>query len=76
MPNVGLDILVEHKSDGKVLPKTMSLPDVRKFEIDKVFGVRQEPALKSGCIGTRYLCMICVQERVIFEVRGVWFVEG
>ena len=76
MPKVGLDILVEHRSDGKVLPKTILWPDGRKFEIDKVLDVRQAPALKSGGIGTRYLCRICGHERVIFEVRGVWFVEG
>ena len=75
-PKVGLDILVEHKSDGKVLPKMILWPDGRSFAIDKVLDVKQAPALKVGGIGTRYLCRICGRERVIFEVRGLWFVEG
>ena len=73
---INLDILVEHKADGKVLPKTVLWPDGRRFDIDKVLDVRQAPALRAGGIGTRYLCRICGHERAIFEVRGLWFVEG
>ena len=73
---VNLDILVEHKADGKVLPKMILWPDGRRFVIDKVLEVKQAPALKVGGIGTRYLCMIGGRERAIFEVRGLWFVEG
>ena len=29
MPRVDLDIIVEHKSDGKVLPRTILWPDGR-----------------------------------------------
>ena len=75
MSRVNLDIIVEHKSDGKVLPRTILWPDGRKFEIDKVLDVRMAPALKAGGVGMRYLCNICGQERVIFEMRGLWFVE-
>ena len=73
---INLDILVEHKADGKVLPKTVLWPDGRRFDIDKVLDVRQAPALRAGGIGTRYLGRICGQEQAIFEVRGLWFVEG
>ena len=75
MSRVNLDIIVEHKSDGKVLPRTILWPDGRKFEIDKVLDVRMAPALKAGGVGMRYLCKICGQERVIFEMRGLWFVD-
>lgn len=73
---VNLDILVEHKADGKVLPKMILWPDGRRFAIDKILEVKQAPALKVGGIGTRYLCRIGGRERAIFEVRGLWFVEG
>ena len=76
MSKINLDILVEHRADGKVLPKMILWPDGRKFEIDKVLDIRQAPALKAGGIGTRYLCRICGREQAIFEVRGLWFVEG
>ena len=56
MSRVNLDIIVEHKSDGKVLPRTILWPDGRKFEIDKVLDVRMAPALKAGGVGMRYLC--------------------
>ena len=75
MSRVNLDIIVEHKSDGKVLPRTILWPDGRKFEIDKVLDVRMAPALKAGGVGMRYRCKICGQERVIFEMRGLWFVD-
>ena len=76
MAKVTLDIIVEHKADGKVLPKMILWPDGRKFAIDKVLEVKQAPAFKVGGIGTRYLCRICGRERALFEVRGLWFVEG
>ena len=75
MLKINLDILVEHKSDGKVSPRTILWPDGRKFDIDKVLDVRWAPALKAGGVGMRYLCMVCGRERAIFEMRGMWFVE-
>ena len=75
MLKINLDILVEHKSDGKVSPRTILWPDGRKFDIDKVLDVRWAPALKAGGVGMRYLCRVCGRERAIFEMRGMWFVE-
>lgn len=37
MFRVDLDIIVEHKPDGKVLPRTILWPDGRKFKIDKTW---------------------------------------
>ena len=74
MGRINLDVLVEHKANGKVLPRTILWPDGRRFEIDKILDIREAPALKTGGIGTRYLCTICGRQRAIFEVRGLWFV--
>lgn len=71
-----LNILVEHKADGKQLPKTILWPDGRRFDIDKVLDVRQAASLKIGGRGMRYVCRICGRERVIFDVNGLWYVEG
>lgn len=73
---INLDVLVEHKANGKVVPRTILWPDGRRFEIDKILDIREAPALKTGGIGTRYLCTICGRQRAIFEVRGLWFVEA
>ena len=66
MGRINLDVLVEHKANGKVLPKTNYF----------IAAFKAAPALKTGGIGTRYLCTICGRQRAIFEVRGLWFVEA
>ena len=50
MGRINLDVLVEHKANGKVLPRTILWPDGRRFEIDKILDIREAPALKTGGI--------------------------
>lgn len=45
MGRINLDVLVEHKANGKVLPRTILWPDGRRFEIDKILDIREAPAL-------------------------------
>lgn len=72
---IELDIIVEHKKDGRAVPKTILWNDGRKFSIDKVLDVRQAAALRCGGIGTRYICKICGKEVAIFDEEGKWFIE-
>lgn len=72
---IELDIIVEHKKDGRAVPKTILWDDGRKFSIDKVLDVRQAAALRCGGIGTRYICKICGKEVAIFDEEGKWFIE-
>lgn len=72
---IELDIIVEHKKDGRAVPKTILWDDGRKFSIDKVLDVRQTAALRCGGIGTRYICKICGKEVAIFDEEGKWFIE-
>lgn len=72
---INLDVLVEHRTDGKQLPRMILWPDGRRFAIDKILEARQAPALKGGGIGMRYLCRIGGKERYLFNVRDAWFVE-
>ena len=77
MSKVNLNIIVEHKPDGKVLPRTILWPDGRRFEIDKILNVRKAPALKEGGIGARYMYGICGQEGTFlrYEGFGLWRYE-
>lgn len=72
---IELDIIVEHKKDGRAVPKMILWDDGRKFSIDKVLDVRQAAALRCGGIGTRYICKICGKEVAIFDEEGKWFIE-
>ena len=70
MGRINLDVLVEHKANGKVLPRTILWPDGRRFEIDKILDIRQAPALKTGGFGTRYLCTICEGNALFLRLEG------
>lgn len=72
---IELDIIVEHKKDGRAVPKAILWDDGRKFSIDKVLDVRQAAALRCGGIGTRYICKIYGKEVAIFDEEGKWFIE-
>ena len=72
---IELDIIVEHKKDGRAIPKMILWEDGRRFAIDKVLDVRQAAALRCGGIGTRYICKICGKEVAIFDEEGKWFIE-
>lgn len=72
---IELDIIVEHKKDGRAVPKMILWNDGRKFSIDRVLDVRQAAALRCGGIGTRYICKIYGKEVAIFDEEGKWFIE-
>ena len=59
---IELDIIVEHKKDGRAVPKTILWDDGRRFAIDKVLDVRQAAALRCGGIGTIYICKIMAKK--------------
>ncbi len=59
---IELDIIVEHKKDGRAVPKTILWDDDRRFAIDKVLDVRQAAALRCGGIGTIYICKIMAKK--------------
>lgn len=75
MPQIKLNIIVQHTPEGEAIPKTIIWEDGRKFSIDRVLDKRKSAALKCGGIGTRYICKICGKEIPIFEEDGVWFIE-
>jgi hypothetical protein len=71
-----VNVVVEHRSDGKKTPREIRFDDGRRFEIDKVTDRRRAAATKVGGTGIRYTIFIHGQERKLFEDDGLWFVEG
>lgn len=68
-------VTAEHDECGNIKPLDLTLPDGRKFEIDRVLDVRQAPSLKSGGLGIRYTCRIAGKQVYLFCDEGKWFVE-
>lgn len=75
MPQIKLNIIVQHTPEGEAMPKTIIWEDGRKFSIDKVLDKRKAAAFQCGGVGNRYICRICGKEIAIFEEDGVWFIE-
>ena len=70
-----VDMLVEHKASGDILPKALIWRDGRRFEIDEILNFYFiSPAGTQG-MHKCYLCRIKGQEREIYEDKGRWFVE-
>ena len=80
-----VDVHVEFRSDGIMLPREIIWEDGRRFEIDRVLDIRQAAAMKAGGQGDRYTIKVQGQERYLFFERnasltgnniGRWFIEA
>lgn len=80
-----IDVHVEFRSDGVMLPREIIWEDGRRFEIDRVLDIRQAAAMKAGGQGDRYTINVQGQERYLFFERnaslsgnniGRWFIEA
>jgi len=80
-----VDVHVEFRSDGVMLPREIIWEDGRRFEIDRVLDIRQAAAMKAGGQGDRYTIKVQGQERYLFFERnaslsgnniGRWFIEA
>lgn len=81
---VYVPVEVGFDSAGKMIPRTITWEDGRKFEIDKVTDVRPAPAMKAGGQGDRYTIWVNGKQSYLFFERyatvtgcnlGRWFVE-
>lgn len=84
-PKIYVDVQVEFRSDGVMLPREIIWEDGRRFEIDRVLDIRQAASMKAGGQGDRYTIKVCGQERYLFFERnasltgnniGRWFIEA
>lgn len=81
---VYVDVKVDFRSDGIMLPRKIIWEDGREYEIDRVVDIRQAAAMRAGGQGDRYTIKIDgKQSYLLFERSasqtgnniGRWFVE-
>ncbi len=81
---VYVDVRVDFRADGVMLPRKITWEDGREYEIDRVTDIRQAAAMRAGGQGDRYTIMVGGKQSYLFFERsasvtgnniGRWFVE-
>ena len=81
---VYVQVKVDFRTDGIMLPRTIIWEDGHEYEIDKVTDIRQAAALRAGGQGDRYTVLVRGHQSYLFFERspnqtgnciGRWFVE-
>ena len=81
---VYVQVRVDFREDGVMLPRRIIWEDGREYEIDRVTDIRQAAAMRAGGQGDRYTVRIGGQQSYLFFERspnqtgsciGRWFVE-
>ena len=81
---VYVDVKVDFRSDGVMLPRKITWEDGREYEIDRVTDIRQAAAMRAGGQGDRYTIFVQGKQSYLFFERspsqmgnniGRWFVE-
>lgn len=81
---VYMDVDATFDKDGRILPRALVWEDGRRYEIDRVVGVRPAMAARAGSGGDRYTIIVRGRESYLFFERsaeltgsrlGRWFVE-
>ena len=82
MQRVYVDISVDYKKDGTMMPAVIKWEDGNRYEIDRVLDVRRA-ASEAGSMGVRYTVRIMGQRRYLFfediytdTGNPRWFVES
>ena len=74
-----IEVNVDYKTDGSIIPRSFSLDDGETYSIDKVLDIRPAASLKAGGAGIRYKVRIAKHEFFMFleDDHGVdrWFME-
>ena len=72
-----VDVQVRFTGTGKMLPQEITLPDGRRYWIDKLLDCRRAASMKAGGKGIRYTCRIHGKESYLwYEENYKWFVES
>ena len=81
---VYVQVKVDFREDGIMLPRKITWEDGREYEIDRVSDIRQAAAMRAGGQGDRYTIHIQGRQSYLFFERspnqtgnyiGRWFVE-
>ncbi len=65
----------DFQPDGKILPRSVTWEDGRKYAIDRVTDIRRAASLKAGGVGIRYTVRIGRSTTWLFLEDNRWFVE-
>ena len=81
---VYVQVKVDFREDGVMLPRKITWEDGREYEIDRVTEIRQAAAMRAGGQGDRYTIYVQGKQSYLFFERspnqtgnciGRWFVE-
>ena len=81
---VYVQVKVDFREDGIMLPRKITWEDGREYEIDRVSDIRQAAAMRAGGQGDRYTIYVQGKQSYLFFERsanqtgnciGRWFVE-
>ena len=81
---VYVQVKVDFREDGVMLPRKITWEDGREYEIDRVVDIRQAAAMRAGGQGDRYTIKVGGKQSYLFFERspnqtgnciGRWFVE-
>ena len=81
---VYVQVKVDFREDGIMLPRKITWEDGREYEIDRVVDIRQAAAMRAGGQGDRYTIKVGGKQSYLFFERspnqtgnciGRWFVE-
>ena len=77
-PNkIYVDVNVECKKDGSLIPKAILWSDDKTYEIEKITDVRRAASLIAGATGVRYTIYIeGYESHLFYGDNHRWFVEG
>lgn len=80
-----VDVIVQFRSDGRMLPAEILWQDGRRFHVDRILDISPAPALRAGGQGDRYTVRIGSKACYLFfehacdmdgDRPGRWFVEA
>ena len=81
---VYVQVKVDFREDGIMLPRKITWEDGREYEIDRVSDIRQAAAMRAGGQGDRYTIYVQGKQSYLYFERscsltgnnlGRWFVE-
>ena len=76
---VYVEVNLDHKSDGRLMPRSFVWEDEQRYAVDRVIDMRPAASLKAGGAGLRYTVEVNNRTVYIFleEDHGCnrWFME-
>jgi len=71
-----VDVNIDVRKDGSILPRFIVWPDGEIFEIDRLKHVCKAASTKTGGYGIRYTIVVRGHETFLFSENNRWFVDA